>query len=71
MLSNKILLPLLLKIFPTHYHLPSVFEQIINLGYDGYFLNQNNYQSLDSFSEIMQSTSAVNYVNNFIFKPKY
>ena len=58
-------------------HLPSmsietIFDRIISLGYDGFFLQTNRLVSISLFDvNVHQNSSPYDsrYVNNFIFKP--
>lgn len=53
-----------------------VFKEIINKGYQGYFIYENKLVSIDEFSYNKHQESSLhnvfspNYVNNFIFLPK-
>ena len=52
-----------------------VFQTILNLGYNGFFLKNGNLLPLESFSyesnqmPFLQNVMAKEYVNNFIFTP--
>tara|TARA_Y200000002_G_scaffold281431_1_gene235467 strand:+ start:822 stop:1583 length:762 start_codon:yes stop_codon:yes gene_type:complete len=52
-----------------------VFQTILNLGYNGFFLNNGSLMSLENFSyelnqmPFLQDVMAKEYVNNFIFTP--